>query len=149
LAGIAYEILEYQRDPDSHHDFGREAAAALNLPDAQVFKTLMVRTDASELIVAVIPVTCKLSMKLTAAAIGAKKVAMCDPAEAERSSGYVVGGISPIGQRKTLRTVIDESAQLFETVYVSGGKRGMDIGMAPSDLRAATRAAVASVTAER
>ena len=93
-----------------------------------MFKTLIVVDDDDELVVAVVPVSCQLSMKLVAAAVGAKRASMCEPADAERSSGYVVGGISPIGQRKQLRTVIDESAELFDTIYVSGGRRGLDIG---------------------
>ena len=127
-AGIAHTIHEYDRGDDLH-DFGREAADALGLDHDQVFKTLVVVAD-DELVVAVVPVSCKLSMKRVASAVGAKKVTMCDPARAERSSGYIVGGISPIGQRKRLRTVIDETAELFDTVFVSGGKRGMDIGLA-------------------
>jgi Cys-tRNA(Pro)/Cys-tRNA(Cys) deacylase len=99
------------------------------------------------LVVAVVPVSCQLSMKRVAAAVGAKKAAMCDPVRAERSSGYIVGGISPIGQRKRLRTVLDETVELFDTVYVSGGKRGMDIGLAPTDLVVVTDATVAPITA--
>ena len=94
-----------------------------------------------------VPVDCQLSMKRVAAAVGAKKAAMCDPVRAERSSGYIVGGISPIGQRKRLRTVIDETAELFDVVYVSGGKRGMDIGLAPADLIGLLDATVAEITA--
>jgi len=144
-ASIEFTIHEYERGDDLR-DFGREAADALGLDPDQVFKTLVVVAD-TELVVAVVPVSCQLSMKRTAAAIGAKKVAMCDPAVAERSSGYIVGGISPIGQRKSLRTVVDDSAELFDTVYVSGGRRGMDIGLAPSDLVAVTAAVVAPITA--
>lgn len=144
-AGIAHTIHEYDRGDDLH-DFGREAADALGLDRDQVFKTLVVVAD-DELVVAVVPVSCQLSMKLIASAVGAKRATMCDPARAERSSGYVVGGISPIGQRRRLRTVIDESAELFDTVYVSGGRRGMDIGLAPSDLAAVLDAAVAPITA--
>ena len=145
-AGITYSIHEYERGEDLH-GFGREAAEALGLPYEQVFKTLVVVVDDDELVVAVVPVDCQLSMKRVAAAVGAKKAAMCDPARAERSSGYIVGGISPIGQRKRLRTVIDETAELFDVVYVSGGKRGMDIGLAPADLIGLLDATVAEITA--
>ena len=144
--GIAHTIHEYDRGDDLR-DFGREAADALGLDRDQVFKTLVVVADDDELVVAIVPVSCQLSMKRVAAAAGAKKATMCDPAVAERSSGYVVGGISPIGQRKQLRTLIDETAELFDTVYVSGGKRGMDIGLAPADLIAVLDAIVAPITA--
>jgi Cys-tRNA(Pro)/Cys-tRNA(Cys) deacylase len=144
-AGIAYTVHEYERGEDLR-DFGREAAEQLGLDHDQVFKTLVVVAD-DELVVAIVPVSCQLSMKRVAAAVGAKKAVMCEPARAERSSGYIVGGISPIGQRKTLRTVVDESAELFDAVYVSGGKRGMDIGLAPSDLVNVLDAIVASITA--
>jgi Cys-tRNA(Pro)/Cys-tRNA(Cys) deacylase len=132
-------------------DFGKEAAEALGLSDNEVFKTLIVVVEGAprspEIIVAVLPVSCQLSMKLIAAAAGAKKATMCDPAAAERSSGYVVGGISPLGQRRQLRTVVDESALLFDTIYVSGGKRGLDIGLAPDDLIGVLHAIVAPITA--
>ena len=144
-AGVEYTIHEYQRGDDLH-DFGREAAEALGLSYDQVFKTLVVLAD-DELAVAIVPVSCQLSMKRIAAAVGAKKATMCEPARAERSSGYIVGGISPIGQRKRLRTAIDESAELYDIVYVSGGKRGMDIGLAPADLVALLEAIVAPITA--
>ncbi len=143
--GIAHTIHEYDRGDDLHH-FGREAADALGLDHDQVFKTLVVVAD-DELVVAIVPVSCQLSMKRVASAVGTKKATMCDPARAERSSGYIVGGISPIGQRKRLRTVIDETAELFDTVFVSGGKRGMDIGLAPVDLVAVLDAIVAPITA--
>lgn len=144
-AGIAYTIHEYERGEDLR-DFGREAAVALGLDHDQVFKTLVVVAD-QELVVALVPVSCQLSMKRVAAAVGAKRATMCEPARAERSSGYIVGGISPIGQRTPLRTVVDESAELFDVVYVSGGKRGMDIGLAPSDLVNVLDAVVAPITA--
>ena len=144
-AGIPYTIHEYERGEDLR-DFGREAAEQLGLDHDQVFKTLVVVAD-DELVVAVVPVSCQLSMKRVAAAVGAKKAVMCEPARAERSSGYIVGGISPIGQRKPLRTVVDESVELFDVVYVSGGKRGMDIGLAPHDLVAVIDAIVAPITA--
>lgn len=131
-AGIDYSIHEYEGSGELAN-FGLQAARALNLAEDQVFKTLMVLAD-DELLVAVLPVSCQLSMKLVASAVRAKKASLSDPARAERSSGYVVGGISPIGQRKKLRTVIDETAELFDVIYVSGGRRGMDIAIAPADL---------------
>ena len=144
-AGISHTIHAYDRGDDLH-DFGREAADALGLDHDQVFKTLVVIAD-DELVVAIVPVSCQLSMKRVAAAVGAKKATMCDPARAERSSGFIVGGISPLGQRKRLRTVIDETAELFDTVYVSGGRRGMDIGLAPADLIMVLDAVVSPITA--
>jgi Cys-tRNA(Pro)/Cys-tRNA(Cys) deacylase len=143
-AGVVYTIHEYERGGDLH-DFGREAAEALDLPHEQVFKTLVVVAD-DELVVAVVPVSCQLSMKRVAAAVGAKRALMCEPARAERTSGYVVGGISPIGQKRRLRTVIDDSAERFDRVYVSGGRRGVDIGIAPGDLVAVLDALVAPIT---
>lgn len=143
--GIAHTIHEYERS-DELRDFGREAADALGLDADEVFKTLVVVAD-TDLVVAVVPVSCQLSMKRVAAAVGAKKAVMCDPAVAERSSGYIVGGISPIGQRRPLRTVVDETAELFDTIYVSGGRRGMDIGLAPADLIRLLDAVVAPITA--
>jgi len=119
----------------------------LGLSVDEVFKTLVVVSESDELIVAVLPVSCQLSMKLVAAAANVKKVSMCDPSVAERSSGYVVGGISPLGQRRQLRTVIDESADLFDTIYVSGGRRGLDIGLAPADLARVLDATIAPITA--
>jgi Cys-tRNA(Pro)/Cys-tRNA(Cys) deacylase len=144
-AGISYTIHEYERGEDLR-DFGREAAEQLGLDHDQVFKTLVVVAD-DELIVAVVPVSCQLSMKRVAAAVGAKRAVMCEPARAERSSGYIIGGISPIGQRKPLRTVVDESAELFDVVYVSGGRRGLDIGLAPGDMVDILDAVVAPITA--
>ena len=144
-AGISYTIHEYERGEDLR-DFGREAAEQLGLDHDQVFKTLVVVAD-DELIVAVVPVSCQLSMKRVAAAVGAKRAVMCEPARAERSSGYIVGGISPIGQRRPLRAVVDESAELFDVIYVSGGRRGLDIGLAPSDMLHILDAVVAPITA--
>jgi len=144
-AGIEFSIHEYDRGDDLK-DFGREAADALGLPDDQVFKTLVVDGD-NGLAVAVLPVSCMLSMKLVATAFGIKRVVMADPRAAERSSGYVVGGISPLGQRKVLPTVIDETAELFDEIYVSGGKRGMDIAVRPGDLVTILSAVVAPITA--
>lgn len=144
-AGIEFTLHEYERG-DELRDFGREAAEALGLDPDEVFKTLVVVAD-DELAVAVVPVSCQLSMKLVAAALGAKRATMCDARRAERSSGYVVGGISPIGQRRLLPTVIDETAELFERIYVSGGRRGLDVGIAPGDLVHLLDATVAPITA--
>lgn len=149
-AGVDFELSEYDRHLSGDgelRDFGREAAESLGLSTDEVFKTLIVVSESDELIVAVLPVSCQLSMKLVAAAAHVKKVSMCDPAIAERSSGYVVGGISPLGQRRRLRTVIDESAELFESIYVSGGRRGLDIGLAPEDLIRVLDATVQPITA--
>lgn len=153
-ARVEHAISEYDRHLSGDgelRDFGKEAAEALGLSDDEVFKTLIVVVEGGprspEMVVAVLPVSCQLSMKLLAAAVRAKKATMCDPAAAERSSGYVVGGISPLGQRRQLRTVVDESARLFDTIYVSGGKRGLDIGLAPDDLIGVLHAIVAPITA--
>ncbi len=144
-AGVEFSIHEYDRG-DELKDFGREAAQALGLPYEQVFKTLVVTIDHG-LAVAVLPVSCQLSMKLVAAAFGVKRVVLADQRAAERSSGYVVGGISPLGQRRVLPTVVDESAELFDRIYVSGGRRGMDVALAPADLVALVDAMVAPITA--
>ena len=145
--GVVFVALEYDRS-DELRDFGREAAESLGLPYDQVFKTLLVDVDADrDPVVAVVPVSRKVSMKLVAAAVGGKRAAMCDPADAERITGYVVGGISPLGQRKRLRTVLDETVELFETIYVSGGRRGLDIALDPVDLVRLLDATVAPITA--
>jgi Cys-tRNA(Pro)/Cys-tRNA(Cys) deacylase len=144
---ITFAVHEYDRG-DELRDFGREAAEALGLAFDQVFKTLLVDVDGErDPVVVVVPVSCMVSMKLVAAAVGAKKAVMCDPADAERITGYVVGGISPLGQRKPLRTLLDETVELFDTVYVSGGRRGLDIAVAPDDLIRLLDATVAPITA--
>ena len=95
---------------------------------------------------AIVPVSCQLSLKAVASALGTKRAEMCDPVLAERTTGYVVGGISPFGQRKRLATVIDETCELFDTIYVSGGRRGLDLGVTPADLVGVTGAVVAAIT---
>jgi Cys-tRNA(Pro)/Cys-tRNA(Cys) deacylase len=142
-AGIAFSQHPYEHDP-SARSFGLEAAEVLGLPPEQVFKTLVVDTG-DGLAVAVVPVAGSLDLKAMAAALGVKRVTMADPGAAQRSSGYVLGGISPVGQRRALPTVVDESAELFDVVYVSGGRRGLDLGLSPADLVRVTRAVVADV----
>lgn len=141
--GIHFTGHHYEHDADATN-FGREAAEKLGLDPERVFKTLLASAD-GELVVAIVPVIRQLDLKALAAAVGAKKAIMADPKVAERKTGYVVGGISPIGQKTSLPTVIDESAQLFDTVFVSGGRRGFDIELAPSDLRLATAASFAAI----
>jgi Cys-tRNA(Pro)/Cys-tRNA(Cys) deacylase len=140
-AGVVFTTHSYEHDPAAA-SYGLEAAVALGLPPEQVFKTLLAEVD-GVLVVAVVPVGGKLDLKALAAAVGGKKAAMADPHVAERTTGYVVGGISPLGQRKPLRTVVDETALSFDTVYVSGGRRGFDLGLHPTDLLAQTAATTA------
>ena len=142
-AGITFTVHEYSHDPKAG-SYGLEAADALGLDPAIVFKTLLADVD-GRLVVAVVPVTGQLDLKALAAAVGGKRAAMADPAVAERSTGYVVGGISPVGQRKQLPTVVDDSVARHSTVYVSGGRRGLDLGLAPADLLAVTRASTAPI----
>ena len=142
-AGVVFTQHAYDHDPAAR-SFGLEAAEALGLPPEQVFKTLLVDTGAG-LAVAVVPVAGQLDLKAMAAALGVKQVAMADPAAAQRSSGYVLGGISPIGQKRALPTVVDESAELFDVVYVSGGRRGLDLGLSPADLVRVTGAVLADI----
>ena len=145
LAGVEHGIHEYERSGELT-DFGREAATALGLPSEQVFKTLVV-SDGELDAVAVVPVGDRLSLKAMASALGVKRVEMCDPARAERITGYVVGGISPLGQKRSLPTVIDETAELFDFIYVSGGRRGLDVSVAPHDLITLLDADVAPIAA--
>jgi Cys-tRNA(Pro)/Cys-tRNA(Cys) deacylase len=130
--GVAYDLHPYEHDPAAP-SYGLEAAEALGVPPAHVFKTLLVQGERG-LAVGVVPVDRTLDLKAVAAALGLKKVAMADPAAAERSTGYVVGGISPVGQKRPLPTVVDESAASLDRVYVSGGRRGLDLSLDPADL---------------
>lgn len=142
-ANITYAVRSYEHDPAAE-SFGLEAAQALGVEPARVFKTLLVDTGAG-LAVGVVPVDCTMDLKAIASALGSKKVSMADPVAAERSSGYVVGGISPIGQKRALRTVVDESAFGHETILVSGGRRGLDLELSPNDLVTATGAGRAAI----
>ncbi|HZA04581.1 MAG TPA: Cys-tRNA(Pro) deacylase [Propionibacteriaceae bacterium] len=140
-AGVAYTLHPYSHDPRSSR-FGEEAAAALDVDRERIFKTLMADA-AGELVVAVVPVAGQLDLKALAAAAGVKRAALADPAVAARTTGYVVGGISPLGQRARLRTFLDASAEQFETIFVSAGKRGLQVELAPADLVRLTGAELA------
>ena len=142
-AGVAFSQHAYEHDPGAR-SFGLEAAEVLGLPPEQVFKTLS-STPAPASPSPSCRWRAQLDLKAMAAALGVKRVTMADPAAAQRSSGYVVGGISPIGQKRALPTVVDESAELFDVVYVSGGRRGLDLGLSPADLVRVTGAVVADV----
>ena len=142
-AGIWYSKHPYDHDP-SAPSYGLEAAEALGVDPARVFKTLLVDTGRG-FGVGVVPVDGQLDLKAVAAALGTKSVTMADPAAAERSTGYVVGGISPMGQKRALPTVLDDTAYAFDVVYVSGGRRGFDIGLAPADLASVTNAVRARI----
>jgi Cys-tRNA(Pro)/Cys-tRNA(Cys) deacylase len=136
-AGIAFTGHSYQHDPRST-SYGLEAAEALGLPPEQVFKTLLATVDGKATVVGIVPVTGSLDLKALAAASGGRRAEMADPSSAQRLTGYVLGGISPVGQRRALPTFVDESAGAFATIYVSGGRRGFDIGLSPADLLAIT-----------
>ncbi|WAB82906.1 Cys-tRNA(Pro) deacylase [Microcella daejeonensis] len=142
-AGIPYTPRPYTHEPGAA-SYGLEAAAALGVEPDRVFKTLLADVDGS-LVVGIVPVSCLLDLKSLAAAAGGRRAAMADPALAERRTGYVVGGISPIGQRTALPTLLDESALLWPTVLVSGGRRGFDLELAPADLVAVTGARLADI----
>ena len=145
-AGVTVKAHPYRHDPNAS-SYGLEAAQALGLDPARVFKTLLVMQDGDprRLAVAVVPVAGQLDLKAMATACNAKKVEMADPTRAERVTGYVVGGISPLGQKRRLPTVIDVSAARFATVFVSGGRRGLDIEIAPDDLVRLCQAQVAAI----
>jgi Cys-tRNA(Pro)/Cys-tRNA(Cys) deacylase len=143
-AGIGFSVHEYEHDPRAR-SFGIEAAEALGLDPARVFKTLMATVD-GRLAVGIVPVSGQLDLKALARAVGGSRAAMADVAAAERATGYVAGGISPVGQKRAHPTVLDETAMAFDTVYVSGGRRGLDLGLAPADLVRATGATVAPIS---
>lgn len=132
-AKIPYKVHEYVHG-SSNESYGLEAAEKLGVPEDRVFKTLVVRLDNKELAVGVVPISSMLSMKQMAKAAGAKKAAMAAESDVERSTGYVLGGVSPLGQKKRLKTIIDSSAKNNATVYVSAGRRGLEIELNPDDL---------------
>ncbi len=143
-AQVAYTVHEYAHDPRAE-SYGLEAAEALGVDPERVFKTLLAAVDGGRLVVAVVPVTALLDLKAVAAAAGGRKADMAKPADAERATGYVVGGISPLGQKKRLPTFVDASAEGHTTIHVSAGRRGLEIELAPADLIALTGGTVAAI----
>ncbi len=150
-AGVAHAVHEYQapapaspRDRERRPQYGLDASAALGLDPARVFKTLVAAVDGA-LVAAIVPVAGELDLKALAAVMGARRAVLAAPAEAERATGYVVGGISPLGTRRPLPTVLDASADALPTVFVSGGRRGLQLELAPADLARLADARRASI----
>ncbi|GAA0859525.1 Cys-tRNA(Pro) deacylase [Aliiglaciecola litoralis] len=141
---IPHRIHEFVHD-GTNEAYGIEAAEKMEVPAEQVFKTLVVVIDNKTLVVGVIPVTAMLSMKLIAKVAGGKKAAMADKLEVERATGYVLGGVSPLGQKKRLKTIIDSSAKKHATLYISAGRRGLELELSPADLSKVTRAVIADI----
>jgi Cys-tRNA(Pro)/Cys-tRNA(Cys) deacylase len=142
-AGVTFEVLAYEHRPGAPA-YGMEAAEALGQPPERVFKTLVARAD-GRLVVALVPVHRALDLKRLAAAVGARRAEMAKPADAERATGYVVGGISPLGQRRRLPTVIDASVAALPRVFVSAGRRGLELALHPADLQRLCDAVLADV----
>ena len=150
-AGVAFTVHEFEHEP-GERGYGVVAAEALGVEPERVFKTLLAELiveGRAERVVGIVPVSCQLSLRELAAAMGAKRAEMCKPDLAERITGYVVGGISPFGQKKRLRTAIDETCILYDTIFVSGGKRGLDLEIAPDVLVQLLGAVVAPIATER
>jgi Cys-tRNA(Pro)/Cys-tRNA(Cys) deacylase len=143
-AKIPHRVHEYSHD-ESSESYGLEAAEKMGVSEERVFKTLVVSLDSKELVVGIIPVSSLLSMKLIAKVSGAKKAAMAEKSDVERSTGYVLGGVSPLGQKKRLKTIIDSSAKNYSTIYVSAGRRGLEIELSPDDLTELTRGVLAPI----
>ena len=141
-AGVAFTLADYEHDPRTPA-YGEEAARALGLSHDEVFKTLLVKLDDGRLAVAIVPVSGQLDLKALARAAGARRAAMAELEEAQRATGYVVGGISPLGQKRRLATFLDESAERLPQIHVSGGRRGLEIRLAPADLMRLTGARLA------
>lgn len=146
-AKIAYSLHSYTHDPASA-SYGEEASEKLGIASNRVFKTLVAQIDSRELVVAIIPVSSMLSMKQIAKASGGKKAQMASAIDVERSSGYVLGGVSPLGQKKRLRMFIDASAENFPTIYMSAGRRGLEIELAPNDLAKLTDGKIVALCVE-
>lgn len=152
-AGISFTVREYdpasvtapgERDPDRRPQYGRLTAAALGVDPDRIFKTLVATVD-GRLVVGIVPVSAELDLKALAAAVGGRRAVMADPTEAERATGYVVGGISPVGQRRRLPAVLDDSALRFETILVSAGRRGLQVELDPGDLARLAGASIAPI----
>lgn len=143
-AGVEHVVHRYEHDP-TVTDYGDEAARALGVDAARIFKTLVADVD-GELCVGVVPVPARLDLKALAAALGGKRAALADPDRAQRTTGYVLGGISPLGQKRRLRTVVDSSIEAWPTVHVSAGRRGLEVELAPDDLVRLTDAVRAPLT---
>lgn len=142
-AGVTYKVHAYEHDP-AHPSYGEEAAEAMGVSPERVFKTLVADVD-GVLTVAVVPVAGQLDLKALATAVSGKRASMADPTLAERTTGYVRGGISPLGQRKKLRTVLDASADTHTTICVSAGRRGLEVELSPTDLTSLTQAVRAPI----
>lgn len=150
-AGVAHTLHPYPHDPGAHARglaYGMEAAQALGVDPQRVYKTLLAEVDGT-LTVAIVPVAAQLDLKALAGAVGGKRAGLADPSTAERATGYVVGGISPLGQRRRLRTVLDATAGEHPTILVSAGRRGLDVELAPADLVELTGAVTAAIAAPR
>lgn len=150
-AGVQHTVRAYDHDPDAVAaglSYGEEAARALGVEPARVLKTLLAGVD-GRLVVAVLPVDARLDLKSLAAAVGGRRAQMADPVSAERATGYVVGGISPLGQRRRLPTVLEQDATRWPTVLVSAGRRGLDVELSPVDLVRLTAAVTAAITTRR
>ncbi|PWG60969.1 Cys-tRNA(Pro) deacylase [Sediminicurvatus halobius] len=147
-ARVAHRLLEYRHDP-AVASYGMEAVEVLGLPAAAVFKTLVLSAPDSRLAVAMVPVTAEVDLKAAAAALGWKRAALAEAATAERATGYVLGGISPFGQKRRLPAVLDQSARAQALVYVSGGRRGLEIELSPAALIEQTGAALAALARHR
>ncbi len=146
-SGTDHRVVSYDHDPDSG-SYGLEAAQVLGLDPARVFKTLLADLDGRETVVAVVPVAHRLDLKALAKSAGGKKASMADPVQAERITGYVVGGISPLGQKKRLRTFLDDSANTLDEIHVSAGRRGLEVAIAPQALADLLQAELGPLTAE-
>jgi len=142
---VSYEILQYQHEVNSAA-YGLEVVEKLKLNAEQVFKTLVVITDSQQLVVALVPVSGKLNLKAIAKTLVVKKVKMAQVKQVENSTGYILGGVSPLGQKKALRTIIDNSAKDFKLVYISGGKRGLEVALNPNDLAKISQARFADIS---